>query len=239
MVRKTRIEAAATREALLDAAEGVFRDKGVAHSTLADVATSAGLTRGAVYWHFRDKAELFEAMCERAAMPLETMLPCADPARCPDPLATLREVAVLGLTRLARDARMQAVFDIVFHRCEFTADLAPVAQRQQVADEGCRRHVVGLLEQAVAMRQLPADTDTSLAAELMKAFMVGVMHEWVQDPASHDLERTAPVLIDTLLAGLVAKPPRKVLVPGKPKAAPRPPAKSRAAARRPRAAAHG
>ena len=208
MVGKTRIEAAATRESLLDAAERVFRAKGVAHTTLADVAEAAGVTRGAFYWHFRDKAELFEAMCERASMPMEAMLACAGNAKCPDPLATLRSLAVQGLTRLARDPRTQAVFDVVFHKCEFTAELAQVAQRQQQADDSCRRHVTDLLAQAVARRQLPADTDTALAAELLNAFMVGVMHEWVQNPRAYDLERTAPVLIDTLLAGLVAAPPR-------------------------------
>jgi TetR/AcrR family transcriptional regulator, acrAB operon repressor len=209
MARRTKAEAGATREALLDAAEQVFRGKGVAHTTLADVAQAAGLTRGAIYWHFRDKAELFEAMCERAAMPMEAMLGCAGGGRCADPLGTLRDMAVLGLTRLARDARTQAVFDVMFHKCEFTADLAPVAVRQRLADEGCRRQVIGLLEQAVARGQLPADTDPTLAAALLRAFMVGVMHEWVQNPSAYDLERTAPVFIGTLLAGLAVNPPRR------------------------------
>jgi TetR/AcrR family transcriptional regulator, acrAB operon repressor len=208
MVRRTREEAAATREALLDAAEREFRSKGVAHTTLADVADAAGVTRGAIYWHFRDKAELFEAMCERAAMPMEAMLGCAGGRSCADPLGTLRDMAVMGLTRLARDARTQAVFDVMFHKCEFTADLAPVAQRQRTADEGCRRQVMELLERAISRRQLPADTDARLAAELLKAFMVGVMHEWVQNPAAYDLERIAPVMIDTVLAGLATSPPR-------------------------------
>ena len=209
MARRTKAEAIATREALLDAAEHVFRGKGVAHTTLADVAQAAGLTRGAIYWHFRDKAELFEAMCQRASTPMEAMLGCAGGGRCADPLGTLREMAVMGLTRLARDVRTQTVFDVMFHKCEFTADLAPVAQRQRTADERCRRQVIGLLEQAIAIGQLPPDCDPALAAALMKAFMVGVMHEWVQDPGAYDLERTAPVFIDTLLTGLAVNPPRR------------------------------
>lgn len=209
MARKTREEAVATREALLDAAQREFRDKGVAHTTLADVAHAAGLTRGAIYWHFRDKAELFEAMCERAAMPMEAMLGCAGGGRCADPLGTLRAMAVMGLTRLARDARTQAVFDVMYHKCEFTADLAPVALRQRAADEGCRQQVVTLLDQAVARGQLPADADTVLAAALLKAFMVGVMHEWVQAPDAYDLAHAAPKMIDTLIAGLRTHPPRR------------------------------
>src|SRR4030095_15305813 len=98
MARRTRQEAVATREALLDAAEHEFRSKGVAHTTLADVAEAAGLTGGAIYWAFRAQAERVEAMCERAAMPMEAMLGCGGGKRCTDPLGTLRDMAVSGLT---------------------------------------------------------------------------------------------------------------------------------------------
>jgi AcrR family transcriptional regulator len=55
VARRTKEAAAITREHLLDAAERVFRERGVAGSTLGEVAAKAGMTRGAVYWHFRDK----------------------------------------------------------------------------------------------------------------------------------------------------------------------------------------
>ncbi len=218
MARRTRQEAAATRETLLDAAEQVFRAKGVAHATLSEVAAAAGLTRGAIYWHFRDKAELFEAMCERAAMPMEAMLDAAGGGRRGDPLGRLRAMAVLGLSRLARDARTQAVFDVIFHKCEFTAELAPVARRQRVADDDCGRQVIALIEEAIACGQLPSDCDPALAAQMMKAFMIGVMHEWVQSPGSYDLAGAAPAFIDTLLAGLAANPPRRSVAPPRPRA---------------------
>ncbi len=213
MVRRTREEAAATREALLDAAERVFRAQGVARATLSEVAAAAGMTRGAVYWHFRDKAELFEAMCERAAMPMEAMLEAAGAGRRGDPLGQLRAMAVMGLTRLASDPRTQAVFDVIFHKCEFTADLAPVERRQHAADDDCGREVITLLEQAIACGQLPADCDARLAAQMLKSFMIGVMHEWVRSPEAYDLARVAPAFVDALLAGLAAKPPRRSVAP--------------------------
>src|SRR5215831_8980559 len=94
MVRRTKIEAAATRDALLDAALGVFRDRGVAHTSLEEVAAAAGVTRGAVYWHFKDKADLFTALCERVQLPMEAMLAAAGETRHEDPLNTLRSLAV-------------------------------------------------------------------------------------------------------------------------------------------------
>ncbi|MDR3299114.1 MAG: TetR family transcriptional regulator, partial [Candidatus Accumulibacter sp.] len=65
MVRKTREEALVTRNAILDAAETVFQEHGVSRTSLAEVAVAAGVTRGAVYWHFTNKADLFDAMVQR------------------------------------------------------------------------------------------------------------------------------------------------------------------------------
>jgi TetR/AcrR family acrAB operon transcriptional repressor len=62
------------------------------------------------------------------------------------------------------------------------------------------------------VRQLPRDTDTLLAARCMNAFMVGVMHEWVQRPDAYDLKRAAPRMIDMFLAGLREEPPRRAAV---------------------------
>ena len=210
MVRRTKLEAAATRDALLDAAERVFRERGVAHTSLAEVAAAAGLTRGAVYWHFRDKSALFEALCERVQLPMEAMLASAGETRQKDPLGALRALAVNGLVRLATDARAQAVFDVIFHKCEFTAQLAAVAGRRHATDSGCLANVERLLAQAVNAGQLPRDTDTRLAARCLNAFMVGVMHEWVQAPKAYDLAQSAPGMIDVVLAGLAARPPRRM-----------------------------
>ncbi len=218
MARRTKIEAAATRQRLLDAAERVFRERGVAHASLAEVAATAGVTRGAVYWHFKDKADLFEALCERVQLPMEAMLACAGGIRQQDPLGALRELAVTGLVRLATNARTQAVFDVIFHKCEFAAEFASVAGRRHATDTGCLANVERLLKQAVRAGQLPRHADTELAARLLNAFMVGVMHEWVQRPEAYDLARAAPAMIDSVLAGLVARPPLRP--PVKPARAP-------------------
>ena len=210
MARRTKTEAEATRQKLLDAAAHVFRERGVAHSTLAEVAEAAGVTRGAVYWHFRDKAHLFDALCDREQLPMEAMLAGAGEVRQKDPLGTLRTLAVDGLTRLATNARTQAVFDVIFHKCEFAAEFASVAGRRHATDTGCLANVERLLKQAVDMGQLPRSTDTELAARCINAYMVGVMHEWVQRPKAYDLAKAAPAMIDCVLAGLVAKPPIRV-----------------------------
>jgi TetR/AcrR family acrAB operon transcriptional repressor len=208
MVKKTREEALATREALLAAALQVFRERGVAHTRLADVAARAGVTRGAIYWHFKDKAELFQAVCERGTMPVEALLAEASQSVQRDPLATVRQLALMALTQLAQHPDTQAMFDVIFHKCEFTADLAPVVAKNDADRAACLSQVQALFEQAVACGQLPPDTDTFLATQGLHAYMVGLMHEWVLNPQSYDLNACAAPLLDCYVAGLATHPPR-------------------------------
>ena len=64
--RLSRDEAkAATRERVLDAAESSFAEEGFGGASLDRIADAAGLTRGAIYSSFRDKADLFGAVLDR------------------------------------------------------------------------------------------------------------------------------------------------------------------------------
>ena len=207
MVRRTREAALATREALIDAAEQVFRREGVTRTSLAEIAAEAGVTRGAIYWHFRDKAELLDAMCERTVLPLEAAFARAGEAARADPLGTLRKLAVDALTQLARDPRTQAVFEILFHKCELVGELAQRNAAQQTDRRECLCSVGQLFELAIAKGQLPPNTDTRLCTNMMHAYVIGLMHEWVLDPAEYDLATVAPAIIDSFVAGLRAKPP--------------------------------
>jgi len=208
-VRKTKVQAADTRDRLLDAAEQVFRAQGVATTSLTTVALAAGVTRGAVYWHFRDKADLLTAMCQRAAGPLLAMLAPVG-ARAPDDsLADVRTRLLATLTRLANDPHTQAVFEVLCHKAELTGDLAAIAARQERERRECQANLEALLGWAAGAGQLPIDTDTALAARLLHACAGGIMRDWVQDKGAYDLAAHAPWLVDTILGGLAANPPRR------------------------------
>src|SRR5258706_330493 len=90
MARRTKEEAQETRNRLIDAAERVFQEKGVAHASLEEIAAAAEVTRGAIYWHFKDKAELFDAMMQRVVLPVDAMLAGADCCEEANPLELLR-----------------------------------------------------------------------------------------------------------------------------------------------------
>ena len=212
MARRTKEEAQETREQVLDAAEQVFRERGVGHASLAEVADAAGVTRGAIYHHFASKAELFEAMLARAEMPLDAVFD-APHWTVADPLAAVRETAIKALLHLTSCDRVRNIFEVAFLRCEYTDELAPVEQRHLQEREHCLGFCGSLLEQAVARGQLPPDTDTRLASHLLYALIGGLMRDWVQAPDSFDLKVAAPQAVDLFLAGLKAAAPRIALSP--------------------------
>jgi len=209
MPRKTKLEAQVTRERLLDAAETVFRQRGVTRTSLAEIAAAAGVTRGAVYWHFKDKAALFHAMRDRATLPLDALFERAGETASAEPLRTLRALCVGALQRLAVDARTQVVFDVIFHKTEMVDELAGMATSDESARRRCLSQIEVIIRRCAEAGDLPPDIDPVLAAHGLNALMVGIMHQWVLDPSSYDLAAAAPALVDTYLAGLAAYPPRR------------------------------
>jgi AcrR family transcriptional regulator len=54
-----------TRERLIDVAHDLFAERGYAAVGTEEIVARAGVTRGALYHHFRDKQDLFQAVFER------------------------------------------------------------------------------------------------------------------------------------------------------------------------------
>ena len=209
MARKTKLEALETRERLLDAGEVVFRQRGVTRTSLAEIAAAAGVTRGAVYWHFKDKAALFHAMCDRATLPLDALFARAGETASSEPLETLRALCVGALQRLAVDARTQVVFEVIFHKTEMVDELADMAASHESGRCQCLDQIEAIIKRCAEKGELARDVDPALAAQGLNALMVGIMHQWVLDPAAYDLAAAAPALIDTYVVGLLARPPRR------------------------------
>jgi TetR/AcrR family acrAB operon transcriptional repressor len=204
MARKTKEEAQATREKILDAAEVVFHDKGVAHASLEEIAAHAQVTRGAIYWHFKDKAELFDAMMQRVAMPVEGMLECGACGEQQRPLDVLRRATVDDLLRTARDARIRRVMDIAYHMCEYVGDAACVRDRHIASQQECLRTIEAAFRACVRAGELPASVKPREAAIGTLSLVSGLIANWVLAPSTFSLERHAQSLVDTYFRGLGA-----------------------------------
>lgn len=204
MVRRTKEDAEVTRHQLLDAAESVFNEKGVSRTSLAEIATAASVTRGAIYWHFKNKADLFHAMLERVKMPIDEMIDQLNSEQLADPMAFMRSAAISVLTLVARDTQTCRVFDIVHHKCELVADMAITRERQLERRAGCLTQIEQSMSAAIEQGILPATLDAHTAAIGLHALIDGLISNWVLHPDSFALDAEAEKLIDIYLAGLAA-----------------------------------
>lgn len=196
MVRKTREDALETRNQLLDAAERTFLEKGFSHASLNDVAVAAGLTRGAVYWHFKNKADLFEALIERVRLPVEALGDCGATEEDADPLGRLHEFAVRALTETVVNQRRRRVFTILFHKFEFNEEAQGLEIRHQAAFMDCMHRVEHSLQKAANRGQLPRQLDARKGAVAFQAFFTGLMANWLFMPRSFDLKAIAVPMVD-------------------------------------------
>src|SRR3954467_13960600 len=90
--RRTQEErSAASRDALVSAARALFAERGYADVGTEEIVRSAGLTRGALYHHFADKAELFAATFEAVEVETSQSITAAVSASgAADPVAAMR-----------------------------------------------------------------------------------------------------------------------------------------------------
>ena len=141
-MKRTKADAEKTREAVLAAAIEVFLERGVARATFDEIARAAGVTRGAIYWHFRDKLEIFLALERRANLPNEALGDLlkarltADPRL--DPLDELAEAIREGMQVVETDRERRRILTILWLRSEYVGEMLPALERQERADAALR-----------------------------------------------------------------------------------------------------
>lgn len=202
MARATKEEAQETRNRLLDAAENVFHQNGVVRTSLAEIAQAAQVTRGAIYWHFKNKDDLFDAMCERVLQPIEAAIQESADAAGSDPLGQLRASCLFVLQEAAGNPHTHKVLSILFHRCEYVEGAGVSMSRRQEAFHTGTDNIERILKNAVSRNQLPPGLDTRLAATMFHASWSGLLNNWLFSPGSFDLARDADRLVNACVDNL-------------------------------------
>ena len=202
MARRTKEDAMATRHSLLDAAEALFQERGVSRTSLQDIAERAGTSRGAIYWHFKDKADLFNAMMERVTLPLEQSLRMTPESARAGALQALRSATLAALTQMKNDAQLRCVVEVAMHKVEYVDDLHAVRERHLKVSHQCVGDIAKALRLAArqAGRRLPLPAEA--AAVGLHALIDGLIHNWLLDPAAFDLPVTGRAMLDVYLTGL-------------------------------------
>ncbi|MDQ3060848.1 MAG: TetR family transcriptional regulator [Pseudomonadota bacterium] len=208
MVRRTKEEAQVTRHKLLDAAECLFQAQGVSRTSLQDIALRAGATRGAVYWHFRDKADLFNAMMDRVTLPLEASFHTeeadfqASGENGGNALARIRQCTSSALRQIVIDPQTRRVFEVATQKVEYVEELQAVRLRHLTVRNGFLSRIEQNLEMASHQSGLPLPVSASVAAQGLHALIDGLIQNWLLDPSGFDLLEVGELTMGVYLRGL-------------------------------------
>jgi len=205
MARKTKEEAIKTRQDILDAALKTFNRKGFVRSTLSDIAKEAGITRGAIYWHFKDKANLFEALSEdiKAAsgvrfedVPWESFIS----------LEEVREFLLEYLLRFDTDERFRSFYEVVTYKTEYHEELEPVLVKERTKSRKVKQQLVIIFQEFQEKGLMRMDLDPGHSAISLCAFLLGLIEVWLLDKTLFSMKETAPVLLDNFFRNLEHNP---------------------------------
>ena len=182
MARKTKENAELTRQHLIQAAREVFLTRGVSRTTMEHIAIQAGVTRGAIYWHFSNKIALFQAMREQVFLPLidrmdDTLLV----ERSEDPLACIENFLCGTIQVLMDSIETRQIYEIMMIKCEYVDEFATVLQQILSNCSGIEEKLKLVYERAKTREQLHASHDPSQLATDTHLFFIGLLHMWVKD----------------------------------------------------------
>lgn len=203
MARKTKEETQATRDGILDAAEACFQENGIAATSLEKIAARAGFSRGAVYWHFKNKSEVLAAVITRCRVPFMQKLEWASSATRNTPVQDLRAAFLNSWRELEASPRLRGLLELMLRN-----DLSNESQilRQTHADgfKDCNALIISALNRANVLGQLRSGVTADHAARMLHITLTGVLYNRIFQPESIDMYRDGMAALDALLSTLVS-----------------------------------
>lgn len=192
-MRRTKAEAFETREGILDAAEIVFFEHGVNRATLEQVARAAGVTRGAIYWHFQNKVDLLNAVVERVRMPLECML--YDVVATRDSLDDLEALCTRALVQVHEDDRLRRLYAVLLLKCEYGEDLAGLAEREQATRANVTASLARFFERLQGAGRMTSDEEPRILAAGLHGYLLGLVSDYLRSPEQYRMPEDAARLV--------------------------------------------
>jgi len=194
-MRRTKEDAQKTRSAILDAAANIFAEKGPAHASLEEIAKAANVTRGAVYWHFKDKGEIFNSLHERLYQPLAEVILQDLSVGHTNPLQQLCDLCIKLLLELPTDAAKRQTMMLFLVHSNYTGDFAKFKDIHLAKKTQSLMLFSKYFEKAKEEGNLPDSADPLFLTLSIQCYMKGIIIEYLNDPQNINLEKNAKKLV--------------------------------------------
>lgn len=201
-MRRTKEEAEHTREAILNAATDLFAQKGVQSTSLVEIAENADVTRGAIYWHFKNKLEIFEALHDKLHKEFIEVLVQDLKYDHPEPLQQMQNTCTKLMLVLADDKQKQKTLNLFLIKCNYDGELASFKVCHKQHKEESLTLLKQYMDRAKRKGFLASDADTGILATAINCYMKGILFTFLNDPDGFDLKAVAPQLMEIFFSKL-------------------------------------
>jgi TetR/AcrR family acrAB operon transcriptional repressor len=187
-MRRTKEKAEQTREEIFRAGIKVFAQKGYAAATLSDVAREAGVTRGAIYWHFGNKEAFFHETTTRLDHYFDEIVRFAQ-----EHSGTVSEIVTGAIARLIRkfvhDEEFRLMQEFVLR--ESLVDARSSCAHRFPGDEH-DNHAIELLTEARDGGEIDAEWDPTTAYFAIHSYIAGLFVMIIDQnltPTEHQIDQ--------------------------------------------------
>lgn len=201
MTRKTHDDAEQTKQKLLCSAFTLFRRNGYSGTTIATICKDAGVTKGAFYWHFPSKSELFMSLIDKLHEPLHKVFEDAMAKDLP-PLEKLEGMLIAVLAAMETDDQIYKIFEMLFLKVEHTEDTQPIFERERTEIDEFLGRVQEVVLQGQESGQIRPDIDSQIAARSMLALIAGTTRHWIVYKDQISLKERAAEFVEITISGL-------------------------------------
>lgn len=170
-MRRTKEQARETRAAILQSAEVLFLQKGFENVALDEVASAAGVTRGAVHWHFRNKQGLLFAIRDEMQQPMQELADRLLEDKALFPLDELADVISTSFRRLQADPRQRGLLRV----------LLQLDSREDADDQGGGDAFQRNLRSSLITVCRPQRQDAVLLDASLRRHLIPSRHQWASD----------------------------------------------------------
>ncbi|MBE6467009.1 MAG: TetR/AcrR family transcriptional regulator [Alphaproteobacteria bacterium] len=174
MVRKTKEDTEQTRMAIMESALQTFYDKGFSRTTFDEIAKRINLTKGAVYWHFRNKADIIAAIIKERIPQNSTDI---------SKILTVDELKSSIIKRAENIEKDKKVKDFLFfmlYRMEWSEAVldnvwAQIGDLCELSDKNLYDILCNLQKNG----QIKKDANITILSEILICFMRGCINKYV------------------------------------------------------------
>lgn len=196
-MRRTKEDAAKTRQSLVDAALKLFGQRGYSGTTLRLIAEEAGCSRGPIYWHFANKEELFEEILAYSQVPLEQLVALHHDSTDPEHAAA--DFSRQWLRLLVDDAYFRQSFEIFLNKTEFTEAVAKTLSRERALTASLIATFSAWVGTYRNNNRVRAKTASDTVALSMYAYLMGITQSWLFNPEITDLDNSLDFFVGEFL----------------------------------------